>query len=90
MTRHGSNRKAKPFDIEVGAYLKAKRNQAQVTQEQVAEHMGVSFQQIQKYEKGTNRISLSSFVKYCEAVKVTPNRAIKNVLDAFGEKNENV
>ena len=44
-------------DKHVGARLRAARLEAGKSQTQVAEALGVTFQQVQKYEKGTNRIS---------------------------------
>jgi transcriptional regulator with XRE-family HTH domain len=44
-------------DKHVGARLRAARLEAGKSQTQVAEALGVAFQQVQKYEKGTNRIS---------------------------------
>lgn len=40
----------------IARYLRHYRKKANLTQMDVAEFLGVSFQQIQKYEKGTNRI----------------------------------
>lgn len=45
------------IDVHVGARLKARRNLAGITQEQLAAATGVTFQQIQKYERGANRIA---------------------------------
>jgi transcriptional regulator with XRE-family HTH domain len=44
-------------DREVGSRLKALRNTAGLTQEALANALGVSYQQVQKYEKGASRIS---------------------------------
>jgi transcriptional regulator with XRE-family HTH domain len=52
MPRHSSS-----VDKHVGARLRAARMEAGKSQTQVAEAIGITFQQIQKYEKGTNRIS---------------------------------
>jgi transcriptional regulator with XRE-family HTH domain len=45
------------IDKHVGARLRAARLEAGKSQTQVAEALGVTFQQLQKYEKGTNRMS---------------------------------
>jgi transcriptional regulator with XRE-family HTH domain len=47
------------LDVHVGRRLRARRLILGVTQEELAEHLGLTFQQIQKYENGTNRISAS-------------------------------
>lgn len=46
-----------PIDAHVALRLKAARLSAGLSQEQGAAHIGLTFQQLQKYEKGTNRIS---------------------------------
>ncbi len=46
-----------PTDVYVGARLRLCRLENEVTQSQLGEKLDLSFQQIQKYEKGTNRIS---------------------------------
>ena len=48
-----------PTDIHVGKRLRLRRNILGLSQEQLAKNIGISFQQIQKYEHGTNRISAS-------------------------------
>jgi len=48
-----------PIDVHVGSRLKLRRTMMGMTQEKLGEQLGVTFQQIQKYEKGTNRIGAS-------------------------------
>ncbi len=48
-----------PIDVHVGARLRLCRIESDVTQTQLGEKLDLSFQQIQKYEKGANRISAS-------------------------------
>ena len=48
-----------PVDIHVGKRVKLRRNILHITQQQLAKMLGLAFQQIQKYEKGGNRISAS-------------------------------
>ena len=45
-----------PVDVHVGKPVRQRRWLAGMTQQQLAEKVGIKFQQIQKYEKGTNRI----------------------------------
>ena len=45
-----------PIDEHVGARICARRELLQLSQKQMAEKLGITFQQIQKYEKGVNRI----------------------------------
>ena len=53
---------ANPVDIHVGARLREKRILMGLSQTQLAEDLGITFQQVQKYERGTNRISASRLV----------------------------
>jgi transcriptional regulator with XRE-family HTH domain len=47
------------IDIHVGSRLRMRRMMLGISQEKLAEGFGLTFQQVQKYEKGTNRISAS-------------------------------
>ena len=60
-------------DVHVGQMIRHLRAVHMITQEQLAERLGVTFQQIQKYEKGTNRVSASRIHGICEVFNVTPN-----------------
>ncbi len=51
------------FDKNVGAYIRFKRLERNLTQSKVAQWINVTFQQIQKYEKGNNAISLWKFAE---------------------------
>ena len=58
-----------PIDIHVGARVRLKRNLLGLSQEKLGESLGVTFQQVQKYEKGSNRISASKMQKISEVLK---------------------
>jgi transcriptional regulator with XRE-family HTH domain len=58
-----------PMDIALGAAVRIRRRKLGISQETLAEHCGVSFQQIQKYENGTNRISFSRLVQIARALQ---------------------
>jgi transcriptional regulator with XRE-family HTH domain len=57
-----------PVDVEVGARLKALRLQNRLTQVELANAIGVTFQQVQKYEKGHNRLAASTLAKVASAL----------------------
>jgi transcriptional regulator with XRE-family HTH domain len=48
-----------PIDKHVGNRLRMRRLMLSLSQEKLANNLGITFQQVQKYEKGTNRISAS-------------------------------
>jgi transcriptional regulator with XRE-family HTH domain len=62
-----------PIDIAVGFRLRTLRKSKGMSQEQLGRSLGITFQQIQKYERGTNRISASMLVKSARALSVSPN-----------------
>ncbi|MNL20866.1 anaerobic benzoate catabolism transcriptional regulator [compost metagenome] len=57
-----------PIDAEVGARLKELRVQNRMTQVDLATALGVTFQQVQKYEKGQNRVAASTLAKAAAAL----------------------
>lgn len=48
-----------PIDVHVGSRIRLRRRQRDMSQTTLAEHLNLTFQQIQKYEKGSNRVSSS-------------------------------
>lgn len=54
-----------------------------MSQSQLGEKLGITFQQVQKYERGTNRVSASMLVKAAKALGVTPATLLP---DAAAEK----
>lgn len=59
-----------PIDIEVGAKIKARRRLLDMSQEDLGKALGVTFQQVQKYEKGTNRVSASRLQRIATVLHV--------------------
>lgn len=54
-----NKKKPNPIDVHVGGRIRLRRNMLGMSQEKLGEHLGITFQQIQKYEKGTNRVGAS-------------------------------
>ena len=48
-----------PIDVAVGHRIRVRRKWLGISQSTLADHLGVSFQQVQKYERGANRTSAS-------------------------------
>ncbi len=59
-----------PIDIHVGARVRMRRLMLGMSQDRLAETLGLTFQQIQKYEKGVNRIGASRLFQLSEALAV--------------------
>ena len=61
-----------PINIKLGAELRRLRESRKLTQTKVANALNVTFQQIQKYEKGANGMSATRFFQVCIFFKITP------------------
>lgn len=48
-----------PVDVHVGARIRERRKQLGISQQTLADQLGLTFQQVQKYERGANRVSCS-------------------------------
>ncbi len=59
-----------PVDVHVGKRVRHRRWMVGMTQQQLAQKVGIKFQQIQKYETGMNRISASRLWDIAEALDV--------------------
>lgn len=60
-----------PIDRHVGARIRIRRREAGLTQSQLAEAVGVTFQQVQKYERAANRISASKLWEIAQVLGVS-------------------
>ena len=60
-----------PIDVKVGARVRMRRKFLGMSQSDLAVRLGVSFQQVQKYERGANRISASMLVRTGKALETT-------------------
>ncbi len=58
-----------PIDVHVGARLRLRRMMLGVSQENLAARIGVTFQQVQKYEKGQNRVGASRLLQLSRALQ---------------------
>src|SRR2546425_2393566 len=59
-----------PIDKHVGSRLRMRRKMLGMSQEKLGDALGITFQQVQKYEKGTNRISASRLQHVCHILGV--------------------
>lgn len=65
-----ASRKPRPEDIHVGSRVRYRRTIIGMSQEKLGEKMNLTFQQIQKYEKGTNRIGASRLFQLSKILNV--------------------
>lgn len=65
--------KRNPVDMHVGGRLRLRRTLMGMSQEKLGEAVGLTFQQIQKYEKGANRIGASRLFQFARILDVPPS-----------------
>lgn len=58
-----------PLDVALGSRIRLRRRELGLSQEQLARQVGITFQQVQKYEHGTNRVSFSRLVEIAQALR---------------------
>jgi transcriptional regulator with XRE-family HTH domain len=63
-----TDRTPNPIDVHVGASVRRRRKALNVSQETLAGRLKLTFQQVQKYERGTNRISASKLYEIARAL----------------------
>jgi transcriptional regulator with XRE-family HTH domain len=82
-------RVAHPVDKHVGARLRLRRKVLEISQEKLAEALGITFQQVQKYERGGNRISASKLYAAARFLKTSPGWFFEGLpLEADEAENE--
>ena len=72
MAGNGGVKAARPVDSYVGTRIRLRRNMLGLSQTEMGLRIGVTFQQVQKYEKGVNRIGSSRLMQICRVLQVTP------------------
>ena len=77
-----SLRKPSPVDAHVGSRIRLRRKLLGLSQQQLAERLGLTFQQVQKYERGVNRVSAS---KLYETALVL-NAPVTHFFEGLGEQ----
>jgi transcriptional regulator with XRE-family HTH domain len=79
-----SNKSATKIDKLVGRNTRLHRLAAEFTQEELGEKLGVTFQQVQKYEKGTNRVGSGRLYEIAEILDVP----LKSFFDGETQQND--
>lgn len=68
-------------DAAIGSLIREARKSRGLSQMKLAEAIGVTFQQVQKYEKGSNRVALSTFLLICERLNLSPTELVGSVAE---------
>jgi transcriptional regulator with XRE-family HTH domain len=72
------------LDVAIGAAIRLRRKQLKISQEMLAERCGVTFQQVQKYENGANRVSFSRLVLIAHALGLRVSDLVGDIDQAAG------
>ena len=67
------SRGATAVDVHIGQKIRTRRNLLGLSQTELADAAGITFQQVQKYEKGTNRVGASRLQQFSETLGVPPS-----------------
>ncbi len=71
-----------PIDLHVGARIRMRRRLLGVSQERLAEALGLTFQQVQKYERGANRVSASKLYEIARTLQTPVTYFFDGLADA--------
>src|SRR5579862_9171713 len=96
-TSRGGGRSTTPVDAHIGQKLRARRIFLGLSQTELADSAGITFQQVQKYEKGVNRVGAGRLQQFSEALGVPlsyffeglPAAGKKQLAPQEGELSEN-
>lgn len=76
-----------PIDAYVGAQIKQRRAMVGMSQTELANRLGITFQQVQKYEKGANRVGSSRLYEISEILGVPLQSFFEGVEEVIPKKN---
>jgi transcriptional regulator with XRE-family HTH domain len=74
-----------PIDLAIGARVRLRRKSLNLSQGALAARIGVTFQQVQKYERGANRISGSTLVSVADALDTSVGWLVGEASEGGGE-----
>ena len=87
MTKRPRKEQPDPIDVHVGSRVRARRMGLRISQAEIGKVLGVTFQQIQKYENGANRIGSSNLYKLSQALEVDVSFFFDGLSTAKPSKN---
>jgi transcriptional regulator with XRE-family HTH domain len=76
-----------PIDVHVGAQIRLRRKSLGMSQSALAGRLGITFQQVQKYEKGANRVGASRLQAIASILGVEVSSLFANATPDGGEAN---
>ena len=72
-----------PIDVHVGSRIRLRRQLMKMSQEKLGDELGVTFQQVQKYERGSNRVGASRLYRLSRVLEVP----VQFFFEGLGEKS---
>ncbi len=66
-----TDRSPNPVDLHVGGRIRMRRKLLGISQERLADDLGLTFQQVQKYERGANRVSASKLYEIAKSLQTS-------------------
>lgn len=72
--------KRDPVDVAIGAAIRRERRAKEKTQEELGDAAGITFQQVQKYEAGANRLPVSMFLKMAKFLRCDPGELLNEIV----------
>lgn len=81
MTKRTAHNAPHPLDVALGGRIRLRRSELELSQSQLAQQVGITFQQIQKYERGVNRVSFSRLAGIAEALRCS----VTDIIDGLGK-----
>ncbi|OSQ50476.1 helix-turn-helix domain-containing protein [Thalassospira alkalitolerans] len=82
-----ANGKPNPVDIHVGARIRLRRTLLGMSQEKLGEAIGLTFQQVQKYERGANRVGASRLYDLARVLEVPVSFFFDDMPDEISSKS---
>jgi transcriptional regulator with XRE-family HTH domain len=79
MARDTGTKKPRAVDVYVGSRIRLRRNLLGISQTELGTRIGVTFQHVQKYEKGVNRIGTSRLLRICDVLQTAPEWLFEGV-----------
>jgi transcriptional regulator with XRE-family HTH domain len=79
---------ADPVDVHVGSRVRLRRTLLGLSQEKLGEAVGLTFQQIQKYERGANRIGASRMYDLAHVLDVPPAYFFEEIPDEIKKRDD--
>lgn len=88
MKKPNAGKEPNPIDKHVGERIRVKRRAMKLSQERLADALGLTFQQVQKYERGTNRVSASKLYEIARFLSSPISYFFDDLADPTGDAGD--